>query len=250
MLDPDAQARFNKSCSDAAFGYATATGAAYAEMTGKAIEFWAQSFQSLSDMARQEPAEPRSWYRKPVDGEIFPPARMRGTVASAGTDAGWPFAEFAKLNPFAAFMPFAQSTAPGAIPAIGPLPLMAKATAEAFPRPQDLAKAYANPFWPMTAWWTFAQSKLPQQAWPMAFGMLAAGVPSSVAYPAAEANSAAMDAARTATASLDQAFANYRSTGGHATAQVINAGPFMVAFAIAPVGAAALMPWLNVPTSG
>lgn len=253
MLDPKAQARFNKSCSDAAFGYANASTAAYAEMTGRAMEMWTQSFQSLLSAGSQEKEEPRSWYRKPQDGEIFPPPPKTGSSAGNGmnpfapSNPFAPMAEWMQANPYASFAPFAR-TADSALPFMGSMPTIAQAMASALPGSQNMAAAFANPFWPMSAWWNFAQSSLPPSAWPMAFGMIAAGVPEKVAFPTAEANAAAMDAAKTASESIDQAFSQYRSGGGHASAQVVQAGPFMVAFAIAPLSAATLMPWLNLPT--
>ncbi len=55
-------------------------------------------------------------------------------------------------------------------------------------------------------------------AWPMAFFMLSAGVPKSVAWPTAEANAAMMEAAEVASEQLRTVFASYRSDGGHAAA--------------------------------
>ena len=56
-------------------------------------------------------------------------------------------------------------------------------------------------------------------SWPMAWMFMASGVPSSVAWPAAEANVAAMEAVDVATVGVRQAFSSYRTDGGHASAQ-------------------------------
>jgi hypothetical protein len=60
-------------------------------------------------------------------------------------------------------------------------------------------------------------------AWPMACGMMAFGIPQSVAWPAAQANVAAMDAFQTAAKSVEEAVVSYRSEGGHAVARVVSA---------------------------
>lgn len=82
---------------------------------------------------------------------------------------------------------------------------------------QGLANAQAKAWQSMmTAPWTLSPA-----AWPMAFVMMSSGVPQSVAWPAAEANAAAVDAAQAATEAVEQAFSSYRSDGGHAVAQVV-----------------------------
>jgi hypothetical protein len=59
----------------------------------------------------------------------------------------------------------------------------------------------------------------PPAAWPMAFMMMASGVPRSVAFPTAEANVAVMDAADAAAVSVQRVMSSYRSDGGHAVAR-------------------------------
>ena len=56
----------------------------------------------------------------------------------------------------------------------------------------------------------------PPAAWPMAFMMMASGVPHSVAWPTAEANAAVLDAADAATQLDQEGFASYHTEGGHA----------------------------------
>jgi hypothetical protein len=76
--------------------------------------------------------------------------------------------------------------------------------------------AAANPF---TAWLGMFPFAAAPAAWPMACMFMASGVPSSVAWPAAEANVAAMEAVDVATVTVRQAFSSYRTDGGHASAQ-------------------------------
>jgi hypothetical protein len=86
-------------------------------------------------------------------------------------------------------------------------------------------------------------------AWPMAYSMMAVGVPRSVAWPTAEANAAALDAAETATRSINNAFSSYRSTGGHALAQIAYAREMLNAFVPLAFGAA-LWPMIMAPRPG
>jgi hypothetical protein len=259
MLDPKEQARFNKNCADAAKGYAEAAGEAYADMAQKSLEMWTSSFASLLGAGAAKKPEPKSWYRKPLDGEIFPPSQAAFPFAQDKPEPAWPFSQWMALNPFfannpfAAAIPFMRPSTAGSAPVFGPfatMPGFGAEQASPFDPGQMMSahfKAMANPFWPMMAWWTFAQSGLSPKAWPMAFGMIASGVPQKVAWPTAAANAAAQEAAQTATRSIDAAFARYHTSTGHASAQIVNAGPFMIAIAIAPIGAAALMPWLSLP---
>ncbi|MEW5964907.1 MAG: hypothetical protein AB1749_15260 [Pseudomonadota bacterium] len=75
MLDPVAQARLYKSCTDAAFGYATAANAAYAQMAEQSMAFWRSAIEAA--LPPEPEAQPRSWYRHP-DGprRTTPPTGM------------------------------------------------------------------------------------------------------------------------------------------------------------------------------
>ncbi len=86
------------------------------------------------------------------------------------------------------------------------------------PSPYSLggSSTAANPF---AAWLGMFPYAAAPAAWPMAFMFMASGVPRSVAWPAAEANVAAMEAVDVATVSVRQAFSSYRTDGGHACAQ-------------------------------
>lgn len=89
-------------------------------------------------------------------------------------------------------------------------------------RPQPQAPhlmVMASAFAPWAAWWTTAM-RGPTFAWPMAYSMMAHGVPDSVAWPAAEANAAVIDAATTITEQAQNTFASYQSAGGFAMAHI------------------------------
>lgn len=78
---------------------------------------------------------------------------------------------------------------------------------------------------PMQAWmrmWSMMPTGM--QAGPLAFALMAFGMPRSAAWPAAEAGAHAMEASRKAAEGIEQMFSTYRSDGGHAIAQIIFAG--------------------------
>lgn len=79
---------------------------------------------------------------------------------------------------------------------------------------------YAAMFNPFSLWMKAWPLQGNPAAWPMAFMMMGMGVSRSVAYPLAEANTAALDAVNTAANATNEAFSRYRSFGGHATAQI------------------------------
>lgn len=72
---------------------------------------------------------------------------------------------------------------------------------------------------PFDVWLNMLPLRGGPAAWPMAFFMLSTGVPKSVAWPAAEANAAMMEAAEVATSQFQSVFANYRTDSGYATAR-------------------------------
>jgi hypothetical protein len=84
---------------------------------------------------------------------------------------------------------------------------------------------------PFAAWLNMFPMAAPSAAWPMAFMMMASGVPRSVAWPTAEANAAVMDAADAAAASVRKVYASYRTDGGHSTGR--DTWPSAQLFAIA-----------------
>lgn len=94
------------------------------------------------------------------------------------------------------------------------------------------------------AWFNMFPYAAPSAAWPMAFMMMASGVPRSVAWPTAEANVAAMDAADAAAVSVREAFASYRSDSGYAVAQQSSWPPvqmMMLAAALIPLNINAML---------
>ncbi len=103
-----------------------------------------------------------------------------------------------------------------------------------FAKGDDTARAWQSM---MFAPWTLSPA-----AWPSAFAMVSNGIPESVAWPAAEANVAAADAAMAVTCAVEKVFSSYRSEGGHATAQIIRLPmpATMAVAALSPLSLAAL----------
>jgi hypothetical protein len=98
-------------------------------------------------------------------------------------------------------------------------------------------------FAPVRAWWGLFPLEGTPSSWPMAYAMMTAGVPRSVAMPAAEANVAAMDAADAAKTSIDRAFASYRSDSGFAMTQIIAPKTWLGALFLAPLSTSFKFPW-------
>lgn len=189
MFDAQAQARINKCCNDAAMGYFTAAGAAYLAMADQAFRFWSQSVEAMTP----EPAKParKSWYVAPDQA-----GRTRTERTSAEPTGAW-----------ACMMPWMAPTA------MGP----GRAAANQGP----FGEAFGA--WGLFEQWLSLTNPQTAMAWPMACGMMAVGVPQSVAWPTAQANVAAMDAFNTAAKSVEEAVVNYRSDGGHAVARIVTA---------------------------
>jgi hypothetical protein len=101
--------------------------------------------------------------------------------------------------PVTPFMPFAPF-------GFGWPPAPTQVTSSPFP---------SSVYGPFAAWFNMFPMAAPSAAWPMAFMMMASGVPRSVAWPAAEANAAVMDAADAAAASVRKVYSSYHTEGGH-----------------------------------
>lgn len=201
MLDTELQARFARSCTEAAFGYARAATAAYAAVASQTFEFWANAAKPSSGRS----SVPQAWGS---------PARTAADYTVALPFGTWP-------NPALEFFKFPNPwTAAGAGGAAAQLA-----------------------FSPVAAWWGMFPLNGNPASWPMAYSLMTAGVPRAVAWPTAEANVAAMEAAEAATDALNSAFATYRSESGYAMAQVIAPRQLLAAMMMAPLGASLAFPW-------
>ncbi|MDX2259619.1 MAG: hypothetical protein NW205_11980 [Hyphomicrobiaceae bacterium] len=200
-----AMIELNRHCCDAMFGYAAAATAAYGHLFEQSISAWGQAM----GVAPERPApRPSSWYRAP-DYEVSGQTRSLGGPANCN------------------------------------IPL---AVASAFDGGQGTARymqSFAIEAWPMLAmapWMVWVNPRY-AQCWPMAAGMIAVGVPRTVAWPAAEANAAVMDAFKVAVA---PATVPFRRTSGRGVGPA--AKPFLaLACLMAPVPAGL---WLHLIEQG
>ncbi len=197
MLDNGLQARFAKSCSDAAFGYARAANAAYVAAAQQTLEFWSEAAREASRSVE----------------------RSRG-----GSDEAWqePVRDFWRkaANPWSAPTPWSV---------MGSMPFGVPPTAQQFAMQQ------------MTAWWGMFPLRSGPASWPGAYALMSAGVPKEVAWPTAEANAAALDAAQVATQQVEHfksAFASYRTETGFATSQMRATQSAFAMLMVAPLMAA------------
>lgn len=220
----DLNRRMVRSGADAAADCTTAAVAAYAHMAQQTMSYWMNAFQ----VVQPEP-EPKSWYRPPADSTAGREAARRRLATLDTTPKPFDWAMWPQWF-LAAWMPSLNSPW----------------TYWSWPHPLMLAgetrRAMPDPF---SLWLRAWPLQGPPASWPMAFAMLGAGWPREVAYPAARANLAMTDVAKTATEAVDAAFSSYRTENGYATAQIrMSLDKKAVAVAVAPVGAALMAPWV------
>jgi hypothetical protein len=215
VLDNELQTRFARSCTDAAFGYARAATAAYSAVASQTFEFWANA-------------------AKPASERRVPPSRAEQDPMSIALGA-WPNAwpnpalDFFKMSQAWAGTPWMGAAWPGS------------------PWAEHGANGAAAQlaFSPVAAWWAMFPLNGNPASWPMAYGLMSAGVPREIAWPTAEANAAAIDAAEAASDALESAFATYQSDSGYAMAHIMMPPKRLVAAVLlAPFGASLAFPWI------
>jgi len=217
MLDPELQQRFARSCAEAAFGYSAASVAAYAAFADQMLGFWS----SVLGGGAPGKTEPRSelwrWPMPLMPADLLPAPKP--APAPANPFASLPF------NPFAWALPAAPKPVPPPSPLANPMMAAPMAAMAMFTEAVTGAmsamsgapvKSIADTANPMTAWLSMFPFAKQSAAWPMAVVMMSSGVPHAVAWPTAEANVAALDAAEAARQSFKQAFASHQAGDGHA----------------------------------
>lgn len=103
------------------------------------------------------------------------------------------------------------------------LPQPATPQTWAFPRFDPASLGHASPFTPaafpspFAFWFSMFPLKGPPASWPMAFGLIASGVPQAIAWPTAQANMSMLDAADAAKTAVDTMLATCSSgnANGH-----------------------------------
>lgn len=203
----DLTQRIAKSSTEAAAGYATAAMAAYVDFSGQVMAFWANTIQSMVP----EP-EPRSWYRHPDA-----PGRSQSYGNGAYANGAMGLFGFTPMNT-------ANFAMPGGAGA-------------------GIANSLLDPFNFWAKVWPLQGNPA---AWPMAFMMMGMGMPRTVAYPLAQANTAAMEAVNTTTRAAKETFSSYRSDSGYASAQIRFQPSTAIAALMMPLGLYALAPWLSI----
>ncbi len=211
MFFTDEQIRFHKSCCDAMFGYAGALTAASSIMSVQALGFWnealnveterprsknrSRSARSTQVIYRRERLKGRGSRRfvhaRPAVSSSEPPNDIFGAF---GTFYAMPWLMASSLTKQQGSSHFGAAVSQAG----GPLAGM---------------PAYFNPASMMGAWLDMDWTRVPG-CWPMAYGMMAAGVPKSVAWPMAEANLAVMDAMTIAGGAAHRVFGNGKDTRG------------------------------------
>jgi hypothetical protein len=210
--ETELNARFARSCTDAAFGYARAATAAYTAMATQTFEFWANA------------AKPADQRRTTSRAEQDPMSIAFGVWPNAWPNPALDFFKMSKAWAGTPWLGAAWSGSPWAGHGMN-------------------GAAAQLAFSPVAAWWAMFPLNGNPASWPMAYGLMSAGVPRDIAWPTAEANAAAIDAAEAASEALNQAFASYHSESGHAVAHIIAPKQLVAAMLLAPMGAALAFPW-------
>ncbi len=225
MVDPHLQERFTRRCTEAAFGYSAATTAAYAAFAEQVFGFWAGMFE---------------------------PPRQQQAAPSPALTWGWPVPPRQEPAPMP-FLPFFWAAPPPRRQEVHAFPFAGFPFAAASPAPfqTPFQTPFQSPFQvpfqaPFQSWLDMWSA--PPASWPMAFMLIASGMPRSVAWPTAEANVAVMDAADAAAVSVRQVFSSYRSDGGHSMAQqqVWPPAQLMMLAAFMPLGLGAMLSSMRV----
>jgi hypothetical protein len=178
--DKFAQDRFAQGCTEATLGYAAAATAALTELTLRAFDFWSTALEGLVEQPEADVADAQA-----------PPAA---------------FVSAPDVEP-----PFGMAMADWC-----PFPWMDQRRMSSINQID-----FSTP--PIVAWMAMANAfplRGTSTSWPFAQLMIESGVPRTIAWPAAEASAAALDAADVATDRTLKVLASYQTEGGYAMAAV------------------------------
>ena len=198
MLDNASQQRFARGCAEAAAGYATAATAAYTDLAAQALDFWCTALSGLTEPEAKRAVEPGAKSSPKADARPMIPAEREQEPPFGMALADW--CPFPWLDPrrYEAMFQLDIQTPPA---------LAMFALANTMPLRGS------------------------SKSWPFAQVMIESGVPRAVAWPAAEANAAALEAADEASNGLRQVIASYHTENGFATA-VRSMTPSIAALAV------------------
>jgi hypothetical protein len=177
MFDGGSQKKFTRGCAEAAAGYATAATAAYTDWASQALDFWCTALSGLDDSKATPTAEEKT-------APTRQPVTRKAEPAFGLALADW--CAFPWLDPrrYEAMLQF------------------------------DLT---APPAFSMMALTNAVPLRGNSKSWPFAKAMIDSGVPRAVAWPAAEANAAALEAADAASRGMRQVMASYHTESGFAS---------------------------------
>ena len=197
MLDNASQHRFARGCAEAAAGYATAATAAYTDFAAQALDFWCTALSGLTEPEAMPVVEAGAEANSKADTKMVPAEREQEPPFGMALADWCPFPWLDPRRYEAMFQLDTQT-------------------------PPALAMfAFANTM-PLRG---------SSKSWPFAQVMIESGVPRAVAWPAAEANAAALEAADEASNGLRQVIASYHTENGFATA-VRSMTPSIAALAV------------------
>lgn len=184
MLDTTSQARFTRGCAESAAGYATAATAAYTNLAVQALDFWCTALSGLADTGDTDPGH------EPAGSSPAVTAKAKDLTTSPDSEPAFGLA----LSDWCAF------------PWLDPRRYEALFEIDTSTPPVLAMFAFANTM-PLRG---------SSKSWPFAKVMIESGVPRTVAWPAAEANAAALEAADEASKGFRQVLASYHTEGGFA----------------------------------
>jgi len=198
MFQPSEQIRYNQCCRDAMFGYANAMAAASNVIVGQVLGLWSEAVSSSAGLKTPAVVCRSAKERRDMatrDRERASMKRRRARERARAGSRGPSPLDFMDTVSRLFAMPWLS-----AVEAMNPYlhdggSFYVNGAGEGpFPGFSGRARpGFIDPAVMMGAWFDMDFSRAPG-AWPMAYGMMAAGIPKTVAWPMAEANLAAFDA--------------------------------------------------------
>jgi hypothetical protein len=212
MLDIFLPMRMAQVFSEMAFRNVNTAMSLWTDGANRAVSGWSEPSGGTRDDRTV-----RSWYRQPD-------APSRPALPFSGYGFGYPSVSPPAFPPVAQFAPWlgwVEMMGSGMNSGLG-----GKGGTGAGSCMMPASPAASLALWqaPMQAWMRMMSSMPGGAASPIAFGLMAFGMPRAAAWPTAEASAHAIEASRKAAEGLEQMFSTYRSDGGHAIAQIIWAG--------------------------
>lgn len=217
MFDAMMPLRIAQTATDLAIRNATLAMSFWTGVAPRAMAMWVGQKPEVGPEPARSTRTLRSWYRHP-DQPSLPFGMSPFGLPGLNPFAAETRLESLPFSPAAVLQPWLETMAGGAGSCI--MPAMSAAS------PIGMLPWSSPMQAPMLAWMKmWSQAPTGMLAGPMAFALMAFGMPRLAAWPTAEAGAHALEASRKATEGMEQMFSAYRSGGGHAIAQIVFAGP-------------------------